>query len=38
MKRRSFDGRRFGYPRHPSEYDTVCTFNQQSGIAEWTIG
>jgi len=29
-----FDGRRFGYLGIPSEYDTVCTFNQQSGIAK----
>ena len=28
-----FDGRRFGYLGIPSPYDTVCTFNQQSGIA-----
>jgi len=28
-----FDGRRFGYLGIPSEYDTVCTFNEQSGIA-----
>lgn len=27
-----FDGRRFGYLGIPSPYDTVCTFNQQSGI------
>jgi len=33
-----FDGRKFGYLGIPSEYDTVCTFNQQSGItkiADW---
>jgi tripartite-type tricarboxylate transporter receptor subunit TctC len=29
-----FDGRRFGYLGIPSEYDTVCTFNQKSGIAK----
>ena len=29
-----FDGRRFGYLGIPSEYDTVCTFNQQSGIVK----
>ncbi len=29
-----FDGRKFGYLGIPSEYDTVCTFNQQSGIAK----
>ena len=29
-----FDGRRFVYLGIPSEYDTVCTFNQQSGIAK----
>jgi hypothetical protein len=29
-----FDGRRFGYLGIPSEYDTVCTFNQQSGITK----
>jgi tripartite-type tricarboxylate transporter receptor subunit TctC len=29
-----FDGRRFGYLGIPAEYDTVCTFNQQSGIAK----
>ena len=29
-----FDGRRFGSLGIPSEYDTVCTFNQQSGIAK----
>jgi len=29
-----YDGRRFGYLGIPSEYDTVCTFNQQSGIAK----
>jgi tripartite-type tricarboxylate transporter receptor subunit TctC len=28
-----FDGRKFGYLGIPSLYDTVCTFNQQSGIA-----
>jgi len=27
-----FDGRKFGYLGVPSPYDTVCTFNQQSGI------
>jgi tripartite-type tricarboxylate transporter receptor subunit TctC len=27
-----FDGRKFGYLGIPSPYDTVCTFNQQSGI------
>ena len=29
-----FDGRRFGYLGIPSEYDTVCTFNQKSGISK----
>jgi len=29
-----FDGRRVGYLGIPSEYDTVCTFNQQSGITK----
>jgi tripartite-type tricarboxylate transporter receptor subunit TctC len=29
-----FDGRKFGYLGIPSTYDTVCTFNQQSGIAK----
>jgi tripartite-type tricarboxylate transporter receptor subunit TctC len=29
-----FDGRRFGYLGIPSEYDTVCTFNQPSGITK----
>ena len=29
-----FDGRRFGYLGIPSPYDTVCTFNQQSGITK----
>ena len=29
-----FDGRRFGYLGIPSEYDTVCTFNQQSGVTK----
>jgi tripartite-type tricarboxylate transporter receptor subunit TctC len=28
-----FDGRKFGYLGVPSPYDTVCTFNAQSGIA-----
>jgi tripartite-type tricarboxylate transporter receptor subunit TctC len=28
-----FDGRRFGYLGVPSPYDTVCTFNDKSGIA-----
>jgi len=27
-----FDGRKFGYLGIPSPYDTVCTFNQQSGV------
>ena len=27
-----FDGRKFGYLGIPSPYDTVCTFNQKSGI------
>src|ERR1043166_2388203 len=27
-----FDGRKFGYLGIPAPYDTVCTFNQQSGI------
>jgi tripartite-type tricarboxylate transporter receptor subunit TctC len=33
-----FDGRKFGFLGIPSSYDTVCTFNQQSGISrmeEW---
>lgn len=29
-----FDGRKFGYLGIPSTYDTVCTFNQQSGITK----
>lgn len=29
-----FDGRKFGYLGIPSEYDTVCTFNQQSGVSK----
>lgn len=29
-----FDGRRFGYLGIPSEYDTVCTFNQKSGVSK----
>lgn len=29
-----FDGRKFGYLGVPSPYDTVCTFNQQSGITK----
>ncbi|HEY7217106.1 MAG TPA: tripartite tricarboxylate transporter substrate-binding protein [Candidatus Binatia bacterium] len=29
-----FDGRKFGYLGIPSSYDTVCTFNQQSGITK----
>jgi tripartite-type tricarboxylate transporter receptor subunit TctC len=29
-----FDGRRFGYLGIPSPYDTVCTFNQKSGITK----
>jgi tripartite-type tricarboxylate transporter receptor subunit TctC len=28
-----FDGRKFGYLGVPSPYDTVCTFNEKSGIA-----
>jgi tripartite-type tricarboxylate transporter receptor subunit TctC len=28
-----FDGRNFGYLGVPSPYDTVCTFNDKSGIA-----
>ncbi|MDH3442843.1 MAG: tripartite tricarboxylate transporter substrate-binding protein [Deltaproteobacteria bacterium] len=28
-----FDGRKFGYLGVPSPYDTVCMFNEQSGIA-----
>ncbi len=28
-----FDGRKFGYLGVPSPYDTVCTFNDKSGIA-----
>ena len=27
-----FDGRKVGYLGIPAEYDTVCTFNQQSGV------
>lgn len=27
-----FDGRKFGYLGIPSPYDTVCTFNEQSGV------
>jgi tripartite-type tricarboxylate transporter receptor subunit TctC len=33
-----FDGRKFGYLGVPSPYDTVCTFNDKSGISsinEW---
>ena len=33
-----FDGRKFGYLGVPSRYDTVCTFNEKSGVAninEW---
>jgi hypothetical protein len=29
-----FDGRKFGYLGIPSPYDTVCTFNQQSGVVK----
>lgn len=29
-----FDGRKFGYLGVPSPYDTVCTFNKESGIAK----
>src|SRR6266496_3757130 len=29
-----FDGRKFAYLGIPSPYDTVCTFNQQSGITK----
>lgn len=29
-----FDGRRFGYLGIPSPYDTVCTFNEKSGITK----
>jgi tripartite-type tricarboxylate transporter receptor subunit TctC len=29
-----FDGRKFGYLGIPSPYDTVCTFNQQSGVSK----
>lgn len=29
-----YDGKRFGYLGIPSEYDTVCTFNQQSGVTK----
>jgi tripartite-type tricarboxylate transporter receptor subunit TctC len=28
-----FDGRKFGYLGVPSPYDTVCTFNDKSGVA-----
>ncbi len=28
-----FDGRKFGYLGVPSPYDTVCTFNEKSGVA-----
>ena len=31
--RSQFDGRKFGYLGMPSPYDTVCTFNDKSGIA-----
>ena len=31
-----FDGRKFGYLGVPSPYDTVCTFNDKSGIASMT--
>jgi hypothetical protein len=33
-----FDGRKFGYLGVPSPYDTVCTFNEKSGISKWRIG
>jgi tripartite-type tricarboxylate transporter receptor subunit TctC len=29
-----FDGRKFGYLGVPSPYDTVCTFNEKSGITK----
>ena len=29
-----FDGRKFGYLGIPSPYDTVCTFNEKSGITK----
>jgi tripartite-type tricarboxylate transporter receptor subunit TctC len=29
-----FDGRKFGYLGVPSPYETVCTFNEKSGIAK----
>ena len=29
-----FDGRKFGYLGTPSPYDTVCTFNDKSGITK----
>src|SRR5215475_11409610 len=29
----AFDGRKFGYLGVPSPYDTVCTFNEKSGVA-----
>jgi tripartite-type tricarboxylate transporter receptor subunit TctC len=29
-----FDGRKFGYLGIPGPYDSVCTFNQQSGITK----
>src|SRR5262245_37122739 len=29
-----FDGRKFGYLGVPSPYDTVCTFNKESGITK----
>jgi tyrosyl-tRNA synthetase len=29
-----FDGRKFGYLGIPSPYDTVCTFNDKSGITK----
>jgi tripartite-type tricarboxylate transporter receptor subunit TctC len=35
-----FDGRKFGYLGVPSPYDTVCTFNDKSGIAsvnDWFV-
>jgi tripartite-type tricarboxylate transporter receptor subunit TctC len=30
-----FDGRKFGYLGVPSPYDTVCTFNEKSGVAKF---
>jgi tripartite-type tricarboxylate transporter receptor subunit TctC len=35
-----FDGRKFGYLGVPSPYDTLCTFNKESGIKtveDWSV-